>query len=110
MGLLGDPSNTQSDLRKVFDRAGYPGITSHTFRRTVATLTTSLQAGVPMKVVSEQLGHSSLAITAGTYRRRGRSRSCPVTCGGDGQPCSVVVVVRRRSRVNSDRKVSRRWP
>jgi hypothetical protein len=26
-----------------------------------------LQAGVPMKVVSEQLGHSSLAITADTY-------------------------------------------
>jgi hypothetical protein len=26
-----------------------------------------LQAGVPLKVVSEQLGHSSLAITADTY-------------------------------------------
>ena len=38
LGHLRDPSNTQADLRDVFDRVGYPDITSHTFRRTVATL------------------------------------------------------------------------
>jgi integrase len=37
-GRLRDPSNTQSDLRKLFDRLGYPHLTSHAFRRTVATL------------------------------------------------------------------------
>lgn len=36
-GQIRDPSNTQGDLRAVFDRAGYPDLTSHTFRRTVAT-------------------------------------------------------------------------
>ena len=36
-GHLSDPSNTQGDLRDVFNRAQYPDITSHTFR-TVATL------------------------------------------------------------------------
>src|SRR4051794_33591956 len=35
---LRDPSNTQGDLREAFDRAGYTTITSHTLRRTVATL------------------------------------------------------------------------
>jgi hypothetical protein len=38
---------------------------THDLRHTAASL--ALQAGVPMKVVSEQLGHSSLAITADTY-------------------------------------------
>lgn len=37
----------------------------HDLRHTYATL--SLLAGVPLKVVSEQLGHSSIQITADTY-------------------------------------------
>jgi hypothetical protein len=31
-GLIRDPSNTQADLRKILDRAGYPWVTSHVFR------------------------------------------------------------------------------
>ncbi len=46
-------------------RAGLPPIRLHDLRHTAASL--ALQAGIPMKVVSEQLGHSSLAITADTY-------------------------------------------
>jgi Phage integrase family len=42
-----------------------PPIRLHDLRHTAASL--ALQAGVPMKVVSEQLGHSSLGITADTY-------------------------------------------
>lgn len=34
---LRDPNNTSGDLRAALDRAGYPWVTSHTFRRTVAT-------------------------------------------------------------------------
>lgn len=56
-----DPSNTQSDLRKAFDRAGYPWITSHTFRRTVATL--SDRAELPTSNISAQLGHNRQATT-----------------------------------------------
>ena len=37
-GQLRDPSNTQADLRDLFARIGYPGITSHTFRKTVGSL------------------------------------------------------------------------
>jgi integrase len=36
-GQLRDPSNTQADLRAALDRAGYPWVTSHTFRKTVAS-------------------------------------------------------------------------
>jgi integrase len=45
--------------------AGLPPIRLHDLRHTAASL--ALQAGVPLKVVSEQLGHSALAITADTY-------------------------------------------
>jgi hypothetical protein len=38
---------------------------THDLRHTAASL--ALQAGVPLKVVSEQLGHSSLSITADIY-------------------------------------------
>lgn len=37
----------------------------HSTRHTYATL--ALEAGVPLKEVSEALGHSSVAITASTY-------------------------------------------
>ncbi|MFN2486440.1 MAG: tyrosine-type recombinase/integrase, partial [Acidimicrobiia bacterium] len=42
------------------------GIRLHDLRHTWATL--ALQQGVPLKVVSERLGHSSIAITADTYQ------------------------------------------
>jgi integrase len=38
---------------------------NHDLRHTYATL--SLQAGIPAKVVSERLGHKSIAITLDTY-------------------------------------------
>ncbi len=37
-GGLRDPSNTQADLRDAFGFAGYPWVTSHVFRKTVATV------------------------------------------------------------------------
>jgi len=52
-----------------FDRlvkaAGLPRIRFHDLRHTHATL--SLQAGIHPKVVSERLGHSTIAITLDTY-------------------------------------------
>jgi integrase len=38
LGHLCDPNNAQADLRDVFGRLKYADVTSHTFRRTVATL------------------------------------------------------------------------
>ena len=46
-------------------RAGVPHIRFHDLQHTSATL--MLLAGVPVKVVSEMLGHSSISITLDLY-------------------------------------------
>ena len=45
--------------------AGIPHIRLHDVRHSYATA--ALAAGVPTKVVSERLGHASIAITLDTY-------------------------------------------
>jgi integrase len=59
------PDLVTDGFQRVYRKAKLPPIRLHDLRHTAASL--ALQAGVPMKVVSEQLGHSSLAITADTY-------------------------------------------
>ena len=55
---------------QVFDRAasrsGLPKLSLHDLRHTHATL--MLQAGIPVKVVSERLGHASPAFTMTVYQ------------------------------------------
>jgi integrase len=57
-------------VSKRFDRlvraAGVPRIRLHDLRHTAATLL--LEAGVPLKVVTERLGHSSTRITSDLYQ------------------------------------------
>ena len=60
-----DPHAVSLDVQRLVKAAGLPPIRLHDLRHTAASL--ALQAGVPLKVVSEQLGHGSLAITADTY-------------------------------------------
>lgn len=54
---------------KIFPRltaaAGLPTIKLHALRHTAASM--ALSAGVPLKAVSEQLGHSSVMLTADIY-------------------------------------------
>jgi integrase len=57
LGHKRDPSNTAHDLRLAFDAAGFPWLTSHTLRRTVATMLDD--AGVSRSRNANQLGHSS---------------------------------------------------
>jgi integrase len=45
--------------------SGLPRIRFHDLRHTFATL--ALQAGVPLKVVSDILGHANISITGDTY-------------------------------------------
>lgn len=59
------PAMVTELFQAIYRKADLPPIRLHDLRHTAASL--ALQAGVPMKVVSEQLGHSSLAITADTY-------------------------------------------
>jgi integrase len=52
-------------VRTVRRRPELPTIRLHDLRHTWATL--ALAAGVPVKIVSERLGHSTTAITNDTY-------------------------------------------
>jgi integrase len=65
----GNPLNernlVQRNFQVILDRAKLPRIRLYDLRHTAATL--ALGAGVPAKVVSEQLGHASVAFTLDTY-------------------------------------------
>jgi integrase len=65
----GQPTHPQllSDaFQKLVQRSGRPRIRFHDLRHTHATLL--LKAGVPIKVVSERLGHSTPGFTMATYQ------------------------------------------
>lgn len=52
-------------FRRALTRAGLPPMRLHDLRHTVATLL--LRQGVPMRVVSEILGHATMAVTSDIY-------------------------------------------
>jgi integrase len=52
-------------FERLLGAAGLPSIRLHDLRHTHATL--ALQAGVHVKVVSERLGHATVAMTLDTY-------------------------------------------
>ncbi len=56
-----DPSNTSGDLRKALDRAGFPWVTSHIFRKIVATRLDD--ARLSARQIAGYLGHSRPGLT-----------------------------------------------
>ncbi len=60
-----DPRNALRAFSAAAKRAGVTGAGLHTLRHTAASL--MLSNGVPLKVVSDVLGHSSVAITGDVY-------------------------------------------
>jgi integrase len=60
-----DPRNALRALKVAAASAGLPGAGLHTLRQSAASV--MLTHGVPLKVVSEILGHSSIAITGDVY-------------------------------------------
>jgi integrase len=68
-GHLRGPSNTSGDLRQALDRAGLPWVTSHTFRKTVATWLDD--AGLSARQIADHLGHSRPSLTQDVYLGRG---------------------------------------
>ena len=67
-GGLRDPSNTLKMLRQAFRAAGFEGVTSHQFRKTVGTLMDD--AGLSARATADQLGHSKPSMTQDTYLGR----------------------------------------
>ncbi len=60
-----NPDNLDYDFAKLIERAGVPRIRIHDLRHTYATL--ALEQGIPVKVVSENLGHADISTTLRTY-------------------------------------------
>lgn len=60
-----DPRNALRALKVAAERAGLPGVGLHTLRHSAASV--MLSNGVPLKVVSDVLGHASIAITGDVY-------------------------------------------
>ncbi len=69
------PDNLGHRLRQAFDAAGYPWVTSHVFRRTVASVLD--EADLPTRLIADQLGHTSEATVRRHYiaPRVGNERS-----------------------------------
>jgi integrase len=68
-----DPSNTSRSLRQARERAGFGWITSHTFRRTVAT--TLHDSGFTPRGIADQLGHANLRTVESYIGRAAVSRA-----------------------------------
>ncbi len=60
-----DPSMLSHDFAIIAKRAGLEGVRFHDLRHTFASL--MLKRGAPAKVISEALGHASVAFTLQTY-------------------------------------------
>ncbi|TQN43821.1 site-specific recombinase XerD [Blastococcus colisei] len=70
-GRLRDSSNTSGDLRSALDRAEFPWVTSHVFRKTVATRLDD--AGLSARQIADHLGHSRPSLTQDVYLGRGHA-------------------------------------
>jgi len=68
-GTLRDPDNMGKQWREVRADLGLPDITSHSFRKTVATMLDD--AGLSARVGADQLGHAKVSMTLDSYMSRG---------------------------------------
>lgn len=60
-----DPSNTQREIRERRDDLGYPDLSTHSFRKTVATILD--KAGLSATEIADYLGHENPSITQDVY-------------------------------------------
>ena len=68
LGGLRDPKNTRRDVRRALDRADFCWVTSHSFRKTTATILD--QAGLSARVIADQLGHARPSMIQDVYMGR----------------------------------------
>lgn len=66
LGVPPHPETLTRWWREAVKRAGLPAIRLHDARHTAATM--MLRAGVPVKVVSQRLGHADVAVTMRVYQ------------------------------------------
>jgi integrase len=69
-GTLRDPNNFGKEWRNVREKLGVPEVTTHSFRKTVATLIDD--EGLSARIGADHLGHSKVSMTQDRYMSRGR--------------------------------------
>ncbi len=69
-GTLRDPDNFGKQWREVREGLGLPEVSSHSFRKTVATLIDD--SGLSARIGADQLGHARPSMTQDVYMSRGR--------------------------------------
>ncbi|WP_052061921.1 site-specific integrase [Rhodococcoides fascians] len=69
-GTLRDPDTVGRQWRQVRTALGLDWVTSHTFRKTVATIID--EEGLTARVAADQLGHAQISMTQDVYMGRGR--------------------------------------
>lgn len=62
---LRDPSNTQREIRDRRDALGYPDLSTHSFRKTAATILD--KAGLSATEIADYLGHENPSMTQDVY-------------------------------------------
>lgn len=67
-GSWRDPSNTSRAFREARERAGFDWVTSHVFRKSVATILD--EAGMTAREIADQLGHARVSMTQDVYMGR----------------------------------------
>jgi integrase len=84
LGRVRNRSNTTGELRRLFDRVGFDWVTSHTFRKTVATRLD--EAGISARQVADQLGHRNPSMTTDVYMGRKTTVAAAATILGRPSP------------------------
>jgi integrase len=69
-GRLRDPDKFGAAWRDAREALGVPDVTSHSFRKTVATLIDD--EGLSARIGADQLGHAKVSMTQDNYMRRGQ--------------------------------------
>jgi integrase len=69
-GTLRDPNNFGKEWRNAREELGVPEVTTHSFRKTVATLIDD--GGLSARIGADHLGHSKVSMTQDRYMTRGK--------------------------------------
>ncbi|MDH6678421.1 integrase [Rhodococcus sp. LBL1] len=72
-GTLRDPDNFNGQWRQVRDELGVTDVTSHSFRKAVATLLDD--EGLSARIGADHLGHRHVSMTQDRYMARGRTHA-----------------------------------
>lgn len=70
-GTWRDPDNFNAAWREARDALGVPDVTSHSFRKSIATLID--EGGLSARVGADHLGHAKVSMTQDIYMTRGRT-------------------------------------